>query len=78
MQGARVGLDSRTPGSCPEPKADTQPLSYPGIPKGPILKSSISRVDLRGGPASQIPAPPPSQVTVGKLFALSLLSSKMG
>ena len=27
-----VGLDPRTPGSCPEPKADAQPLSHPGIP----------------------------------------------
>ena len=26
-----VGLDPRTLGSPPEPKADTQPLSYPGI-----------------------------------------------
>ena len=27
-----MGLDPGTPGSCPELKADTQPLSYPGIP----------------------------------------------
>ena len=27
-----VGLDPRTPGSCPEPKADAQPLSHPGVP----------------------------------------------
>ena len=27
-----VGLDPRTPGSCPEPKADAQPLSHPGAP----------------------------------------------
>ncbi len=25
-----VGLDPRTPGSLPEPKADAQPLSHPG------------------------------------------------
>ena len=25
-----VGLDPRTPGSRPEPKADAQPLSHPG------------------------------------------------
>ena len=25
-----TGLDPRTPGSCPEPKADAQLLSYPG------------------------------------------------
>ena len=27
-----VGLDLRTPGSQPEPKADAQPLSHPGVP----------------------------------------------
>ena len=27
-----VGLDPGTPGSCPESKADAQPLSHPGIP----------------------------------------------
>ena len=32
-----VGLDPGTPGSCPEPKADAQPLSYPGAPKHPTL-----------------------------------------
>ena len=27
-----VGLDPGTPGSCPEPKADAQLQSHPGIP----------------------------------------------
>ena len=27
-----VGLDPRTPGSCPEPEADPQPLSHPEVP----------------------------------------------
>ena len=27
------------PGSCPEPKVDTKPLSHPEIPKGAFLKS---------------------------------------
>ena len=27
-----VGLDPRAPGSCPELKADAQPLNYPGAP----------------------------------------------
>ena len=27
-----MGLDSRTLGSRPEPKADAQPLSHPGVP----------------------------------------------
>ena len=33
-----VGLDSRTPGSRPEPKADAQLLSHPGIPVRQFLK----------------------------------------
>ena len=28
-----VGLDPGTPRSCPEPKADAQPLKHPGAPK---------------------------------------------
>ena len=32
MQGAQPGTLSQIPGSCPEPKADAQPLSHPGIP----------------------------------------------
>ena len=27
-----MGLDPRTPRSCPEPKAEVQPLSHPGVP----------------------------------------------
>ena len=27
-----VGLHPKIPRSCPEPKADTQPLSHPGVP----------------------------------------------
>ena len=36
-----VGLDPRTPGSCPEPKADAQPLSHPGIPCGSFLMGVV-------------------------------------
>ena len=32
MLGAHRGLDPRTPGSHPGPKAGTKPLSHPGIP----------------------------------------------
>ena len=28
-----VGLDPGTPGSQPEPEADAQPLSHPGVPR---------------------------------------------
>ena len=27
-----VGLDPGSPGSCPGPKVDAQPLSHPGVP----------------------------------------------
>ena len=40
MQDPNAGLDPRTPGSLPEPKADTQPLSHPGVPVDQILSSS--------------------------------------
>ena len=33
-----VGLDPGTPGSHPEPKADAQPLSYPGVLVWQFLK----------------------------------------
>ena len=35
-----VGLDPGTPGSHPEPKAEAQPLSHPGIPLTPFLRSA--------------------------------------
>ena len=31
------GLDPSTLGSCPEPKADAQPLSHPGVPPSGFL-----------------------------------------
>ena len=36
-----VGLDPRTPGSQPEPKADAQPLSHPGALSAFILWKSL-------------------------------------
>ena len=36
-----MGLNPRTPGSHPEPKADAQPLSHPGAPTSWLLYSSI-------------------------------------
>ena len=41
-----VGLDPRTPGSGPEPKADTQLLSHPGIPTPLILKNIRIYLDI--------------------------------
>ena len=34
-----VGLELRTLGSCPEPKANVQPLSHPGVPKLKVLNA---------------------------------------
>ena len=42
-----MGLDPRTPGSCPEPKADAPPLSHSGAPglcfKRGCLGQSVER-----------------------------------
>ena len=38
MQGAWWGTQSQDPGSQPEPKADPQPLSHPGIPQKDFFK----------------------------------------
>ena len=37
-----AALDPRTPGSCPGPKADAQPLSHPGVPNSRILSFMLS------------------------------------
>ena len=34
-------FDPGNPGSCPEPKADTQPLSHPGAPYNQVLHESL-------------------------------------
>ena len=31
-----MGLDARTPGSHPQPKAGAQPLSHPGVPRNSL------------------------------------------
>ena len=36
-----AGLDPGTPGSHPEPKADAQPLSHPGVPEHTVLKKFV-------------------------------------
>ena len=36
-----AGLDPKTPGSLPEPKADARPPSYPGVPKYLFFDPSI-------------------------------------
>ena len=37
-----VGLDPRSPGSCPGPKAGAKPLRHPGIPALLILRNSLA------------------------------------
>ena len=46
-----VGLDPRTLGSHPEPKADSQPLSHPGAPVSEVLKEKchVSFGHTKGG-----------------------------
>ena len=39
------GLDPGTPGSCPEPKADPQPLSHSGVPDDVPFKSKFKRIN---------------------------------
>ena len=41
-----VGLDPRAPGSHPEPKADAQTLSHPGIPLHYFLKFDFKSIDI--------------------------------
>ena len=41
-----VGLSPGTPGSHPEPKADAQPLSHPGIPTVQFLLTLVVRLTL--------------------------------
>ena len=36
-----MGLDPRTPGSCPEPKADAQPPSHSGAPNLVIIRKLL-------------------------------------
>ena len=44
MQEPNMGLDPWTPGSCPEPKADMQLLSHPGVPSLHFLKFTLFSV----------------------------------
>ena len=43
-----VGLDPRTPGSRPEPKAHAQPLSHPGALSDSVLNASKWKPIERG------------------------------
>ena len=59
-----VGLDPRTPGSRPGPKADAQPLSHPGVPISRIkhLSCNLPGFSLEKNLPTQIwPKPGPSR-----------------
>ena len=43
--GPDVGLDSRTPGSRPGPKASAKPLGYPGIPYHKFLINIFEQIN---------------------------------
>ena len=42
-----VGLDPRTPGSCPKLKAEAQPLSHPGVPMILIVKEKYQNIYIK-------------------------------
>ena len=52
MQELDLGLDPGTPGSHPEPKADAQPLSHPGVPIRLFLKCTIFISNIYKVPSS--------------------------
>ena len=54
-KGPDVGLKPRNPGSHPEPKADAQSLSHPGIPTVPTSDASC-----RLGPLMELSATIPA------------------
>ena len=47
-----MGLDPGTPGSHPEPKADTQPLSHPRIPVLSLIDKT-DNIQIKGDLAKQ-------------------------
>ena len=49
MQGVQCGTDPRTPGSCPGPMAEAQPLSYSGAPatQVPLLFLTLTKIVTR-------------------------------
>ena len=47
---SHVGLDPRTPGSRPEPKAEAQLLSHPGIPSLPSFKATLLASNMNMSP----------------------------
>ena len=42
-----VGLDPRTPGPQPEPKAGAKPPSYPGVPLGKTLNVFLGNTNMK-------------------------------
>ena len=53
-----AGLDLGTPGSHPEPKADAQPLSHPGVLS---ITYSCKRPELLSPPRQKFPRPAPEE-----------------
>ena len=42
-----IGLDPRSPGSHPGPKAGTKPLSHPGVPRLRILNRATPSISIK-------------------------------
>ena len=51
-----VGLDPGTPGSCPEPKEDAQPLSHPGGPHLTLIYTASTSLFPRDSPGLLLPS----------------------
>ena len=58
MQEARCGTRSRTPGSCPGPKAGAKPLSHLGIPSDPVNSYLLQSLTALGKELSFLPSFP--------------------
>ena len=54
-----VGLDPRIPESYPEPKADAQPLSHPGVLDPWILNSHPGHIEIRESFSGHMATQPP-------------------
>ena len=51
-----MGLDPGTPGSCPEPKEDAQPLSHPGGPHLTLIYTASTSLFPRDSPGLLLPS----------------------
>ena len=67
-----VGLDPRTSGSCPEPKAEAQPLNHPGAPVPPASELQADHITSRVSTSQKhlLPLHPPAGPSAATLGAV--------